>query len=198
LLLDEPARGLDTPLRAELYEVLRQVRADFGTPILLVTHDFNECFELAEEMVVLKDGRVVQAGSPKRVYEQPASVDVARLFGTYNLLPVEIRSLDPGRNFSRLRYREFDLAGPYFPGRLIGDHGWLYVRPEQLTAVPQNGKPAMNQVPAALLRVIEKPQSTRLEFSDDIAVESKAFDAAAHRQVKDWLIEFPQHDLKLL
>ena len=198
LLLDEPARGLDAPLRAELYEVLRQVRADFGTPILLVTHDFNECFELAEEMIVLKDGRVVQAGSPKKVYEQPSSVDVARLFGTYNLLPVEIRSLDPGRNFSRLRYRDFDLAGPYFPGRLIGDHGWLYIRPEQLTAVPQNGKPAMNQVPAALMRVIEKPQSTRLEFSDEIAVESKAFDSAAHRQVKDWLIEFPQHDLKLL
>jgi len=198
LLLDEPARGLDAPLRTELYAVLRQVRVDFGTPILLVTHDFNECFELAEEMVVVKDGRVVQTGPPKNVYEQPANVDVARLFGAYNLLPVEIRALDPGRNSSRIRYRDFDLTGPYFPGRLIGDHGWLCVRPEQLSAVPQNGKPALNQVPAALLRMVEKPQSTRLEFSEDIAVEASGFDAVAHRQIKDWFIEFPQHNLKLL
>jgi len=198
LLLDEPARGLDAPLRAELYATLRQVRADFGTPILLVTHDFNECFELADEMAVVKDGRVVQTGAPKKVYEQPGSADVARLFGAYNLVPVEIRALDPGRNSSRLRYRDFDLAGPYFPGRLIGDHGWLCVRPEQLSAVPQNGKPGLNQVAAALIRVVDKPQSTRLEFADDIAVEMPGLEASTHRHIKDWLIEFPQHNLKLL
>jgi molybdate transport system ATP-binding protein len=198
LLLDEPARGLDAPLRAELYAVLRQVRADFATPILLVTHDFNECFELAEEMLVIKEGRVVQSGPPKKVYEHPVNVDVARLFGAYNLLPVEIRALDPGRNSSRLRYRDFEFAGPYFPGRLIGDHAWLCIRPDQLSAVPRNGKPAPNQVPAALVRLVEKPHSTRLEFSDDLAVEAPGFDLETHRQVKDWLVEFPQHGLKLL
>src|ERR1700682_1020494 len=46
LLFDEPAQGLDAPLRAEFYEVLRQVRADFKTPMLLVTHNLDECFEL--------------------------------------------------------------------------------------------------------------------------------------------------------
>jgi molybdate transport system ATP-binding protein len=198
LLLDEPARGLDAPLRAELYAVLRQVRAEFGTPILLVTHDFNECFELADEMLVIREGRVVQYGSPRRIFEAPANVDVARLLGAYNLLPVEIRALDPGRNSSRLRYRDLDFTGPYFPGRLIGDHGWLCVRPEQLSAVPRNGKPAPNQLPAALVRVVEQPRSARLEFADDITVELPGFDAEAHRQTKDWLIEFPPHSLKLL
>ena len=198
LLLDEPARGLDAPLRAELYAVLRQVRTDFGTPILLVTHDFNECFELADEMLVMRAGCVVQAGSPRRILDQPASVDIARLLGTYNLLPVEIRALDPGRNSSRLRYRDFDLAGPYFPGRLIGDHVWLCVRPEQLSAIPRNGKPAPNQIPAALVRVVEKPQLTRLEFADDLAVEVPNFDIEDHRHVKEWLVEFPQQSLKIL
>ena len=101
--------------RAEFYSVLRQVRQEFGTPILLVTHDTEECFELADEMVVLREGRAVQSGAPRKVFEQPANVDVARLLGLYNLLPVEIRSLDPGRNTSRLRYQEFELTGPYFP-----------------------------------------------------------------------------------
>ena len=115
LLLDEPGRGLDAPLRAEFYAVLRQVREDFGTPMLLVTHDTEECFTLGDEMIVLRDGRAVQSGAPRKVFEQPANVDVARLLGLYNLLPVEIRSLDPGRNSSRLRYQDFELTGPYFP-----------------------------------------------------------------------------------
>src|SRR5204863_3210309 len=78
LLLDEPARGLDASLRATLYSTLRQVRADFSTPILLVTHDLEECFELGDEMLVLHQGRIVQSGAPKDVLAQPANVEVAR------------------------------------------------------------------------------------------------------------------------
>src|SRR5271154_5676351 len=62
LLLDEPGRGLDARLRAEFYAVLRQVRQDFGTPMLLVTHDFEESLELGDEMLVMREGRIVQSG----------------------------------------------------------------------------------------------------------------------------------------
>ena len=79
LLLDEPARGLDIPLRLEFYSVLRQVRSEFATPVLLVTHDLDECFELGDEMLVFRDGRVVQHGPPRKVVDQPANLDVARL-----------------------------------------------------------------------------------------------------------------------
>src|SRR5438477_6506147 len=85
LLLDEPARGLDAPLRAGLYTTLRQVRSDFNVPILLVTHDLDECFELGDEMLVVCDGRVAQSGAPKDVLSQPANVEVARLLGVANL-----------------------------------------------------------------------------------------------------------------
>src|SRR5580692_2539312 len=71
LLLDEPGQGLDAPLKAEFYEVLRQVRADFKTPVLLVTHDLDECFELGEEMLILREGRIVQTGSPRKILDQP-------------------------------------------------------------------------------------------------------------------------------
>ena len=198
LLLDEPTRGLDAPLRAELYSLLRQVREDFGTPILLVTHDTEECFQLADEMVVMREGRAVQSGTPRKVFEQPVNVDVARLMGIYNVLPVEIRSLDPGRNTSRLRYQDFELAGPYFPGRLIGDQVWLYVRPDQLSATPRNGRPAFNQIPATLLRTVEMPEWLRLEFSGDITVEVPpgAIDNAGG--VKEWVVEFPSAGLRVL
>src|SRR6202453_374243 len=68
LLLDEPGRGLDAPLRAEFYSVLRQVRQEFGTPILLVTHDTEECFQLADEMIGLREARVVQLGTPHKIF----------------------------------------------------------------------------------------------------------------------------------
>ena len=198
LLLDEPARGLDAPLRAELYSVLRQVRQDFGIPILLVTHDFEECLELGDEMLVFRQGRVVQSGPPRKILEQPLNVDVARLLGLYNLLPAEIRGLDPGRNISRVRYQDFELIGPYFPGRLIGDQVWLCIRPDVLSATPRNGQAGSNRMPATLLRVIEKPDRLRLEFGGDIAVEVARSEFEKYRGAKEWLIEFPPGSLRIL
>jgi len=198
LLLDEPSIGLDAPLRAELYSALRQVREEFGIPMLLVTHDFDECLQLGDEMVVLREGRVVQCGPPRKILEQPANVGVAKLLGVFNLLPVEIRALDPGRNVSRLRYQDFELTGPYFPSRLIGDHVWLCIRPDALSVAPRNGKPGMNQLPASLLRTVDKPDRVRLEFAGDIAVELDRSTLEQFGNVKEWVIEFPQIGLRIL
>jgi ABC-type sulfate/molybdate transport systems ATPase subunit len=198
LLFDEPAQGLDAPLRAEFYEVLRQVRADFKTPMLLVTHDLDECFELGEEMLVLREGRLVQNGPPSTILDQPANVDVARLLGVFNLLPGEIRALDPGRNTSKVQMGEFELDGPYFPGHLKGDRVTVCVRPERLTALARNGRPGANQIPAHLERAVEKPQWMRLEFSGGIAVDLARPDYERVRDTKEWVIEFPRESLRVL
>ena len=83
LLLDEPTRGLDAPLKQELYSTLTSI----STPILLVTHDLDECYALADRMYVVAQGRVIQTGTPQHIANQPATLEVARLLGTYNLLP---------------------------------------------------------------------------------------------------------------
>ncbi len=198
LLLDEPARGLDAPLRAELYAVLRQVRADFHIPILLVTHDLEECFELGEHMLILRDGRLVQSGTPRQILEGPATVEVARLLGLYNLLSAQIVSLDPGRNRSSLRVEGFELTGPYFPGRLRGDRVWLYVLPGQLAAVAREGKPGPSQVPARLVAITERPHGVRLEFDGGIAVEMPRDEWEKKKHNKEWLVEFPPHALRVI
>jgi molybdate transport system ATP-binding protein len=149
-------------------------------------------------MIVLRQGRSVQSGTPASILDQPANVDVARLLGVFNLLPVEIRSLDPGRNASRLRYQEFELNGPYFPGRLIGDQVWLCIRPDVLSVAPRNGRPGMNQIPAALVRSIEKPDRVRLEFSGGIAVDADRATLQSYGSVKEWVIEFPNAGLRIL
>ena len=198
LLLDEPAAGLDVPLRAEFYEILRQVRAEFGIPMLLVTHSMDECFELADEMLILREGRIVQRGAPAKVCDHPANLDVARLLGIYNILPVEIRALDPSRNTSVLRYGDFDIGGEYYPGRFRGDHIHVAVAPQQLRAVPQDGKLASHQMPAQLLRVIEAPQAARLEFAGGLHVEMLRSDYERNKHSKEWAIEFPPQSLRVL
>lgn len=199
LLLDEPARGLDAPLRAQLYEVLRQVRSEFEIPILLVTHDLEECFALAGQMVVLREGRLVQSGSPRSVLSQPAGVEVARLLGVANLFSAEISALDPGRNTSRLRLDEFELSGPYFPGRFLGDRVWVCIPAEDLRVPPNNGaQPEPNQIPVKLIRVSEKPQAMRLEFSHHITAEVSRADFEQQKDNKEWLVEFPPDRIRVL
>lgn len=199
LLLDEPSRGLDPALRSELHSLLAQVRAEYDKPILLVTHDVEECFALADQALIVINGKVAQSGATRKVFQQPASAEVARVLGLYNVVPVEIRALDPGRNSSRLLLGEdHEIAGPYFPGRLIGDHGWLCVRPEQLRAVPRDGRPAQNQIPVSLARVLTTPWRTRLEFAGGLAAEAPLFDEELLRTCKEWWIEFPQREIWLI
>ncbi len=198
LLLDEPARGLDAPLRAELYALLRQVRADFQIPTLLVTHDLEECFELGDEMLILREGCLVQSGSPRAIAERPATVEVARLLGIFNLLEAEILELNPQTNSSRLRAGELSLTGPYFPGRFRGDRVFLCVRPDQLTAGARDGTPGPNQAAAQLLRTVEMPHSVRLEFAGDIKVELARAEFEKQKDNKQWVVGFPSHALRVL
>lgn len=196
LLLDEPARGLDAQLRAELYDVLRQVQRDFGTPVILVTHSVEEALELANEMLVLVDGRVVQSGSPQAVCEQPASVEIARLFGIFNIVAAEIRMLDPARNRSVLRTPDGDVAGLYYPGHLIGDRVQLCIAPEHIVARPRNGRPSENELALELGRAVIKPATVRLEFTNGLAAEIPRvqFDP----QASGWVAELPARHLRLV
>ncbi|MGE5645613.1 MAG: ABC transporter ATP-binding protein [Acidobacteriota bacterium] len=198
LLLDEPARGLDAPLRTELYELLRQVRADFRIPAVLVTHDLEECFELAGEMLILREGRLVQSGTPRAIAERPANAEVARLLGIFNLIEAEIVELNPQSNVSRLRANGFDLTGPYFPGRLRGDRVSICVRPDQLTAGARDGSPAPNHVPAELVRAVETPHAVRLEFAGGIHVELARSEFEKQKDNKHWVVGFPQQGLRVL
>lgn len=197
LLLDEPARGLDAPLRAELYDVVRQIRADFEIPILLVTHSLEECFELAAEMHIFREGRIVQSGPPTALCAKPGTLDTARLLGIYNILPAEIRALDPSRKTSVLRIAgEHDVEADYYPGHLKGDRVHLLVRPRQLRAEPRSSRGvAMNGIPVELERTSDTPDGVRLEFAGGLRVEIAR---EAYSQTREWIVMFPSNGLRIL
>jgi molybdate transport system ATP-binding protein len=197
LLLDEPARGLDAPLRAELYSIVRQTRADYDIPILLVTHSLEECFELADEMLVIRDGRIVQSGPPAAVCAQPATLETARLLGNYNIVPVEIRALDPGRRTSILRVaEEHDIEAEYYPGHFKGDRVHLLATPRQLRAEPRSSRRIpMNSVPLELERASDTPDGVRLEFIGGLQVE---IPRSEYSQAREWDVIFPSTGLRIL
>src|SRR5215216_2399969 len=87
VLLDEPFSALDAGLRERLREEVAAILRAAGTSTLLVTHDQSEALSLAETVVVLREGRVEQVGTPEEVYERPRSHWVANFLGEADVLP---------------------------------------------------------------------------------------------------------------
>ncbi len=166
LLLDEPSRGLDAALRQSFYELLRSLRARLPVPVLLVSHDIDECFELADSVAVLDEGRMLQSGAREDVFAKPATVEIARLLGIYNIAPAEIRMLDPASNLSRIRLLDQEIEGPYFPGHLIGDAGFLCIRRSEVRVMPPGNHASGNQL---TMRIKGKHASS---FGINLALES--------------------------
>ncbi|MET7689722.1 ABC transporter ATP-binding protein [Streptomyces sp. NPDC005483] len=86
LMLDEPLGQLDRSLRERLVVELRELFGRLGTTVLAVTHDQGEAFALADRVVVMRDGRIAQSGTPLEVWQRPADEFVARFLGFENVV----------------------------------------------------------------------------------------------------------------
>ncbi|MFE1839280.1 ABC transporter ATP-binding protein [Streptomyces sviceus] len=86
LMLDEPLGQLDRSLRERLVVELRELFGRLGTTVLAVTHDQGEAFALADRVVVMRDGRIAQSGTPLEVWQRPADEFVARFLGFQNVV----------------------------------------------------------------------------------------------------------------
>ena len=127
LLMDEPFASLDPALRDDLRLELRRLQEDVGITMLFVTHDQAEALGLANVTIVMREGRIVQTGKPRAVYERPADAFVAGFVGRANLLDGVVEDAETVRT----------LAGPVRvppdPARPAGESVVVAVRGEQLT-----------------------------------------------------------------
>ncbi len=90
LLLDEPFGALDAKIRVELRETVRAVQRRIGMTTILVTHDQEEAFALADRLGVMQMGRLLETGTPEQLYRYPATRFVARFLGAANLFLGEV------------------------------------------------------------------------------------------------------------
>jgi ABC-type Fe3+/spermidine/putrescine transport system ATPase subunit len=123
LLLDEPLGSLDRAMRERLMEELPEILDRAGVTAITVTHDQEEAFALADRIVVMHAGAVVQIGAPQDVYRRPASAWMARFLGLTNLL--EARVAGPERVETALGVLTVGSVGTARDGR-----GRLLIRPE--------------------------------------------------------------------
>lgn len=96
LLLDEPLSALDQQTREQLRLELRRQLAEFGIPVVLVTHDRTEAMALADHLIVLDCGRVRQQGPAAEIFSRPADVSVARIVGMENVQPGRVVHTEDG------------------------------------------------------------------------------------------------------
>ncbi len=127
LLLDEPLAHLDGPMREEMFAFLRDILVNVKSGVLLTTHNAQEAMQLADEIAVLIDGRIVQTGPPADVYHKPLSIQVAKMLGPATEL---CGNADKGVLLSDGRIILKDL-----PSSMNGPVS-IIVRPEQLLFRP--------------------------------------------------------------
>lgn len=96
LLLDEPFSALDAALRDVLRGELRRLLAEFGIPVVVVTHDRTEAIALADQVVVMNQGRVLAAGGVGEIFSRPSDLAVARIVGVETVIKGEILETKDG------------------------------------------------------------------------------------------------------
>jgi iron(III) transport system ATP-binding protein len=127
LLMDEPFSNLDTALRRDLRREIREMLAGSGCGVILVTHEPADALSMADRVVLLRAGRVLQSGSSRDLYHHPGTAYAARFFGPANLLPVG----------DLLPLLSQSAAGGVLAGQLAGFTGQtLCLRPEHLLPAP--------------------------------------------------------------
>lgn len=142
LLLDEPFGALDAKVRKDLRDWLRHLHSEVHVTTVLVTHDQEEAMEIADEIVVMNQGRVEQVGSPADIYENPATPFVMSFVGAVNVLPP-----DP-------IWRSQHVNLP--------THGEIFLRPHDIDILPTAARGSSQ---ATIQRVVHLGWTIRLEMT---------------------------------
>ena len=101
-LMDEPLSNLDAKLRAEMREEIHRLQRNLNLTMIYVTHDQTEAMSMADQVVLLKDGQIVQVGAPADLYDKPSNVFAAQFLGTppMNILPKKVVPIFSGNTDS--------------------------------------------------------------------------------------------------
>ena len=132
LLLDEPLSNLDAKLRLELRNEIKRIHAQADITAIYVTHDQSEALSLADRIAVMRDGEIVQVGTPQEIYRQPINTWVAYFIGETNFLAGQVtKKVDQGLSIKtdigqlQVKDSEKHTFG-------IGDHVYCSIRPEAI------------------------------------------------------------------
>ncbi len=167
LLLDEPLSALDVKLREGMQVELKRLHRELGITFLMVTHDQTEALALSDRIVVMREGRIAQIGSPADLYDHPATPYVADFIGAANLLEAEALGREGDVcafrlvNGATLRSRRREAAVATTGSRVT-----LGVRPERMMAArPETG--AANALDCIVMERLFHGDRLRIELAPE-------------------------------
>jgi putative spermidine/putrescine transport system ATP-binding protein len=171
LLLDEPFGALDKKLRETMQIELRQLCNQLGLTTVLVTHDQEEALVLADQIAVMRGGRIEQVGPARAVYERPGNAFVAGFIGTSNFVPATLVGQQGGT--ASLRTTDGTVWTSTVPTTLAaGAEVMVAIRPESIRLVPQGAAdPAGNHATGIVTHSVFMGQhlSVSLRLAGDIS-----------------------------
>ncbi len=144
LLLDEPLSALDARVRVRLRHEIRSLQQRLGVTTVMVTHDQEEALTMADEIVVMNEGKVMQQAEPRTLYNKPANPFVADFIGAMNFIHGCALADETTLHLGAVRIQVRD-ALPYEQGATVT----LAVRPESISLVP-DGHAAANVIPVTV------------------------------------------------
>lgn len=157
LLLDEPFGALDAAVRRDLRVWLREIQEQLGITTVFVTHDQEEALDLADRVVILNEGKIVQGGTPEDVTRRPNTAFVTRFLGDTNRLEGHVAG------------EQVQLGGTFLAAPGIRDgRAEIYVRPADLEWASEG-----EGLSATVTRVIDRPDHRRVlaKLADGTQIE---------------------------
>lgn len=152
LLLDEPLSALDKRLRHDLQDELKQLHREVGKTFINVTHDQEEALTMSDRVAIMRNGAIVQVGSPKALYDKPVSRFVADFLGKSNFLSCTVSAVESGMVHCRLNDRVFQQAPPAAP-LSVDNPVLLALRPERMELHDQEPQERCNRLPGRVISV---------------------------------------------
>jgi iron(III) transport system ATP-binding protein len=190
LLLDEPLSNLDAKLREEMRFEIKELQGRLGITVVYVTHDQAEAMAMSQRIAVMAAGRVVQVGTPREIYERPATPFVAAFLGVANFLPGRIEGRAPGG----VRVRLLDAApagsAPGSPDR--AQEAVIVVR----DGAGSEGAGSEGPVPGGPVQVCVRPEALR--FDPQGPLRGRVVRRTYLGQSTDFLVQVGRHHLRVV
>jgi spermidine/putrescine ABC transporter ATP-binding subunit len=200
LLLDEPLGALDLKLRQAMQVELKRIQREVGITFVYVTHDQVEALTMSDRIAVMCDGLIEQLGTPRQIYEHPATRFVAGFIGTSNLLSGTVARVADGAAVIEVSAQERIVVPLRERAVAAGADLELTVRPEKIELSSAEPASAGCRLRGTITEVVYLGTSTNYTIATTTGAEITVFqqnsssaDVAAGRGDSVWLSWQPEH-----
>lgn len=203
LLLDEPFSSLDEALRGDLRTELLRLRQALDIPVIFVTHDLREAYLLADRLVVLDDGKVLQADARNDVFSRPSSRRVAELLGVRNLYRGRVLAIAPDSVEVEVGPQRWRSAS-WVSELAVGDAVDVAIRSERVV-LHRSDRPVLNTLEATVEAEEAYGANHILHMrplsggsSIEVDLPARPYEVLGVATQKEWLLELPPGDLHVM